>query len=382
MEKARCKYFPYFAHTGTQNPNINMANSFLLYGANGYTGELIARHAAQYGLRPVLAGRREDVIAPMAARLRLSYSIFDLDDAAKLDAALAQHQLVLHAAGPFQHTAKQMIEACLRTKTHYIDINGDIAVFEMLKKYDAAAKSAGIMILPGAGFDVVPTDCLALSLKKKMPDAVALKLAFVTVGGSISHGTAMTMASKLGEGGAMRREGKIVRTALGRQGMWIEFGGKRYFVMSIPWGDVSTAHFSTGIPNIETFTGIKPSLYRVLKLQPVFNWLLRTSFMRSYIKSKIKQRPAGPTDEQRKHAKSLIWGEVTNHAGEKTTARLSCPDGYTLTMYACLLISQKILGGNFSAGYQTPATAYGENLVMELPGVQNGPGSQGAISPT
>jgi short subunit dehydrogenase-like uncharacterized protein len=347
-----------------------MEASFLLYGANGYTGELIARHASQYGLKPVLSGRRKDAIAPLAEKLGLPYLVLSLNDTIALEKALADHTLVLHAAGPFQHTAKQMVEVCLRTRTHYIDINGDIAVFEMLKKYDAAAKSSGIMILPGAGFDVVPTDCLALSLKKKMQDAVDLKLAFVTIGGAVSHGTAMTMASKLGEGGAARVNDKIVRVPLGKHGMWIDFGDERFFVMSIPWGDVSTAHYTTGIPNIETYVGIKPSVYRILKLQPAFNWLLRTSFIRSFIKSRINKRPAGPSDEQRSNARSLVWGQVTNTRGEKVTERLSCPDGYTLTMHASLLIAQKILAGKFKPGYQTPASAYGEDLVLEIPGAK------------
>lgn len=350
-----------------------MQTSFLLYGANGYTGELIARHALQYGLKPVLAGRRKEVIAPIAEKLGLTYKIIDLNDAAALENALADCKLVLHAAGPFEHTARQMVDACLKTHTNYIDINGDISVFEMLKKYDAAAKSSGIMIMPGAGFDVVPTDCLGLFLKNKLPDAVELKLAFATLGGSISHGTASTMASKLGEGGAVRRNGKIIKAALGKNRMWIDFGVKRLFVMSIPWGDISTAHFTTGIPNIETYAGVTPSVYRALKFQPLFNWLLRTSFVRSYIKSKIDKRAAGPTDEQRSKAKSLIWGQVTNANDEKVAARMSCPDGYTLTVHASLLIAKKILEGNFKVGYQTPASAYGEDLIFEIEGVSRIP---------
>jgi short subunit dehydrogenase-like uncharacterized protein len=347
-----------------------MQPSFLLYGANGYTGELIARYASQYGLMPMLAGRRKEAIAPIAEKLGFPYQVIDLNDTAALEGALANFKLVLHAAGPFQFTAKQMVEACLRTRTNYIDINGDIAVFEMLKNYDAAAKNSGIMIMPGAGFDVVPTDCLALFLKKKLNDANDLKLAFATLGGQVSHGTASTMVSKLGEGGAARRNGSIVRTSLGKDGMWIDFGQKRLFVMSIPWGDISTAHFTTGIPNISTYVGIRPSVYRVLKLQPAFNWLLRTSFVRSYLKRRIDNRAAGPTDEERSKASSLIWGQVANNKGEKVTARISGPDGYTLTMHASLLICQKILGGNFKAGYQTPASAYSEDLILEIPGVK------------
>ncbi len=230
----------------------------------------------------------------MANKLQFPYRIFDLNDRVALLAALKEVKVVIHAAGPFQFTAKQMVEACLQTGTHYLDINGDIAVFEMIKRYDDAAKKAGIMLLPGAGFDVVPTDCVALQLKKLLPDAVALQLAFATLGGGLSHGTAITMASKLGEGGAVRKDGKIIRKPLGQKGMWVDFGVKKLFVMSIPWGDISTAYFTTGIPDIETYTGMSKKVYSILKLQPLFNWLLRTNFVRNYIKKENKPTTCRP----------------------------------------------------------------------------------------
>jgi short subunit dehydrogenase-like uncharacterized protein len=276
----------------------------------------------------------------------------------------------MNAAGPFQFTAKQIIEACLETGTHYSDINGDIAMFEMMKQYDAAAKKAGIMLLPGAGFDVVPTDCLALQLKNLLPDAISLRLAFATLGGGLSHGTATTMATKLGEGGAVRKEGKITRQRLGKNGMWVDFGVKKLFVMTIPWGDISTAHFTTGIPDIESYTGMSRKVYYLLKAQFLFNWLLRRNFLRNMLKKKINKRPAGPSDEQRSKAISLVWGEATNAVGKKVTVRLNGPEGYTLTAHSALIVVQKVLKENYLPGYQTPASAYGENLVMEIPGVQ------------
>lgn len=345
-------------------------DSFLLYGANGYTGRLVARYAAQYGLRPVLAGRRAEAVALLARELGLSYRVVDLSDEPELDDVVGGHPVVLHAAGPFQYTAPQMVEACLRTGAHYLDINGDIDVFEMLKGYDAAGKERGVMIMPGVGFDVVPTDCLSLFLKKKLPDATHLKLAFATLGGGVSHGTAATMATKLGEGGAVRKEGTIVRVPLGHKGMWVDFGGRRLFFMTIPWGDVSTAYYTTGIPNIETYTGVPPSAYRLLKLQPLFNWLLRTGLVRRFVRKQIDQRPTGPSDEQRSKATSLVWGQAGNSKGETVTARLSGPEGYTLTVHASLLILRKVLSGDFKAGYQTPASVYGEDLVLEVPGMQ------------
>jgi len=345
-------------------------NTFLLYGANGYTGELIARFANQYNLKPILAGRRKEVIEPMAIRLNLPYRVFDINDTTALQAALKEVKAVINAAGPFQFTARQMIEGCLQTGTHYLDINGDISVFEMIKRYDEAAKKAGIILLPGAGFDVVPTDCVAFHLKKLLPDAVALKLAFASLGGGLSHGTAITMATKLGEGGAVRKSGKIVRTPLGQKGMWVDFGLKKLFVMSIPWGDISTAYVTTGIPDIETYTGMSKKTFNLLKFQFLFNWLLRTNFVRNYIKKKINQKPAGPSDEQRNKAIGFVWGQATNADGKSATIRLKGPEGYTLTAHSTLIIVQKILNGNYTTGYQTPAKVYGENLVMEVPGME------------
>ena len=342
-------------------------NKFLLYGANGYTGRLIAKMAADYGLVPILAGRKKQPIVDLANELNLDYRIFSLKDTQKLENSLLEVPLVLHAAGPFQFTSRLMIDACLKTNTHYLDITGEIAVFEQAKSYDEKAKAAGLMVMPGVGFDVVPTDCMAKYLSEKMPDATQLKLAFASVGGKVSHGTAMTMAEGLGQGSAARINGKITPQPLGKKGMWLDFGIKKLFVMTIPWGDVSTAYFTTGIPNIETYTSASPKTFKYLKWQFLYNWLLRTSFAKDYVKKKIKQKPAGPSDEMRENAKSLIWGEVSNASGQTASARMVCLEGYTLTAISSLLICQKVLNDQFKIGYQTPAAVYGADLVLEIP---------------
>lgn len=208
-----------------------------------------------------------------------------------------------------------------------------------------------------------------------MPGATHLKLAFAALGGGLSHGTATTMAGKIGEGGAVRENGKIIRKPLGQKGMWLNFAEpgeaeKKMFVMTIPWGDISTAHFTTGISNIETYTGMAPKVYRMLKLQWAFNWLLRTGFVRSIIRKKINAKPAGPSDEQRQNSKSFVWGEVIDATGNRMNACISCLDGYTLTAHSSLIIAKKILEANFKPGYQTPAAAYGEELIMEIPGTK------------
>ncbi|MCB0546043.1 MAG: saccharopine dehydrogenase NADP-binding domain-containing protein [Phaeodactylibacter sp.] len=344
-----------------------MAKSFLLYGAYGYTGRLIAELSREMGLEPILAGRSEEKTRQLAEELEMDFRIFGLDNPDLVDEGLRGVSVVLHAAGPFMFTARPMMEACLRNGVHYLDITGEIAVFEMAAALGPRAREAGIMLMPGTGFDVVPTDCTALHLKEQLPDATHLQLAFSS-SGRPSKGTATTMAENLGEGGAIRENGKVKRVPLGHKAMEVLFAeGRSRFCMTIPWGDVSTSYYSTGIPNIEVYTSVHPRTYRYIKLQRYYNWLLRTSLMRSMAKKRISQGPAGPTEEQRKKGKSYIWGKVWNENGDSRAARLVTPEGYTLTAYTSLNIARKVLEGNAPAGFQTPAKAYGSGLILEAP---------------
>lgn len=345
-------------------------NTFLLYGANGYTGELIARFAGRFGLQPVLAGRNEKAIQELANRLQLPGCILLLTDASALQAQLAGYSLVVNAAGPYDITAKPMVEACLHTGTHCIDLNGDTEVFTLLQTYHRQALEKGIMLLPGAGFDVVPTDCMALWLKNQLPDADTLEIAFTITGSHLSRGTAITTLQKLGLPGAVRTNGQITPEPVGKRGKWVRFTSQhRQFTMSIPWGDISTAWISTGIPNIITYTGISRFIWMFLRLQRAFNPLLRAGWMHKLMGKMIRRQPPGPSDAVRSKAASFIKAAVSNRNGQTVMGGMRCPEAYSLTADATLLIAQKILSGNYKPGYQTPAGAYGADLVMELEGV-------------
>ncbi len=343
-----------------------MSNTFLIYGANGYTGELITRFAVERGLRPIVAGRNAEAIKALAEKHGLEHRVFALEQTDKLDAALNEVAMVLHCAGPFSLTSRQMGEACLRTKTHYTDITGEIAVFEACARADEKAKAAGIMIMPGVGFDVVPTDCLARHLKDLMPSATNLSLAFYGKG-RISHGTQKTMTMNVDKGGAVRRDGEIMWVPAAWRTREIDFGEVTKKAVTIPWGDVATAFYSTGIPNIEVYTVAPPSALKLMKLSRYLGWLLAKGPVQRYLQGRIP--PGGPTDAERAKGRTLLWGEASDDAGNRVEARMQCPEGYTTTALAALNITVKILAGNFTPGFQTPAKAYGADLILELPNV-------------
>jgi short subunit dehydrogenase-like uncharacterized protein len=341
-------------------------SNFLIYGANGYTGELITRYAAEQGLKPILAGRNQAKVEALAKQYNFEFRAFDLNDSAKLDAALREVEFVLHCAGPFSLTSEKMVEACLRTKRHYLDITGEIAVFEAMAQLDKRANDAGIMIMPGVGFDVVPSDCLAKHLKDRLPSATHLTLAFYGLG-KISHGTQATMTMNVGSGGAIRQDGKITSVPAAYKTREIDFGEVKKNGVTIPWGDVSTAFYSTGIPNIEVYTVVPEPQLKLLKLSRYLGWLLAVKPINNLLQSQI---PAGgPNDEERAKGKTYLWGEASDEAGNKITARQQGAEGYTTTVLTALKIAEKILNGNFCAGFQTPAKCYGADLILEIEGV-------------
>ena len=343
-----------------------MEKTFLIYGANGYTGELITRYAVERGLKPILAGRSEAKVAELAAKHGLEYRAFALEDTTRLNAALDEVEMVLHCAGPFSLTSRPMVQACLSNKKHYTDITGEIAVFEACAAMDKRAQEAGVMLMPGVGFDVVPSDCLARHLKDRLPTATHLSLAFYGMG-RLSHGTQATMTMNVGKGGAIRQDGKITSVPAAWKTREIDFGEVTKTGVTIPWGDVATAYYSTGIPNIEVFTVVPKNALKMMKLSRYLGWLLATKPLQSILQKQIP--PGGPSDKERTKGKTLMWGEARDEQGNRVESRQQGPEGYTLTALAALNIAEKILTGNFTPGYQTPAKAHGADLVLEIDGV-------------
>jgi short subunit dehydrogenase-like uncharacterized protein len=342
---------------------------WMIYGANGYTGHLVAAEARRRGLNPVLAGRRAGPIEKLAAELGLTMSVFDLHDAPAAAAAITGIAVVANCAGPFAATSAPMINACLTSRAHYLDITGEIDVFLAAQRRHADARAAGIVICPGVGFDVIPTDCMAAVLKEALHDATHLVLAF-DARGPMSPGTARTMAQspRLGQrGGRVRRNGLIEEVPLAHSSRRIEFAGGSAIAIAIPWGDLATAWFSTGIPNIETYAVVPRAAATASR---VLNWVrpLLASAPGQMLLRRLANRASGPSEEQLHTGRSRLWGEVRNAAGERRIAHLETANGYRLTADGTIMAVQYLLTNAPSGGYYTPSMLLGPRCVEQLPG--------------
>ena len=347
---------------------MKQTKQILIYGATGYTGKLTARTAKEKGLKPILAGRNEAKLKAVAEPLGFQYRAFDLSERAKLDAALAEVDVVLHIAGPFSATSRPMADACLRTGTHYLDITGEIDVFEALAARDAEAKAAGVMLLPGVGFDVVPSDCLAAHMKRRQPDATDLKL-FIGGLASMSRGTGKTMVEGVAQGTRVRRDGRFVTMSRANQDR-IDFGAGPKPTLGVSWGDVSTAYHSTKIPNIEVHFEAMPQLMAAQRIPGFVKSIMAWPFVQGLLKAQIDRMPEGPTDEQRRQGRAVLIGVATNAKGERVRSRLTTNEGYTLTANTGLEIAKRVIAGDLKAGFQTPSLAYGADFILGFDGVR------------
>jgi short subunit dehydrogenase-like uncharacterized protein len=337
----------------------------LIYGSNGYTGRLVVERALDRGLRPVLAGRNAEAISQQAVRFGLERRPFSLDDPRAIEAGLAGIDVVMHCAGPFARTSRPMADACLRAGAHYLDITGEIAVFEHAHKQHPRARAAGIVICPGVGFDVIPTDCVAAALKRALPDANELSLGFDSRSG-FSPGTAKTSVEGLAMGGRVRRGGRIVEVPLAFETRRIDFGNGEKLAMTIPWGDIATAFYNTGIPSIEVFIPASPRLVRKVRSLNYLRGLLGTRVAQALLK-KQAGKTVGPSAEARANAPTYVWGEVRNARNEVRTARLKTANGYSLTATGSLAVVERLMTRQGAGGAFTPAMLFGPELVESLP---------------
>ncbi len=342
-----------------------MAGRLLIYGATGYTGKLLAAHAAARGLAPIVAGRNAAKVGALASQHGLEARVAAVDDARALRGILDGVACVLHAAGPFSATARPMLDACLAARAHYLDVTGEIPVFELCETLGGRARDLGVMLLPGVGFDVVPSDCLAAYVAKRVPEPRRLRIAVDAIG-TLTRGTAKTSVEMLGAGGLVRRAGRIVSVPAGSVQRDFDFGFGPVRCVGAPLGDLVTAWHSTRASDIEVYLRAGAGMRAMLRASGPLGPLLRARPVQRALQRLVDAMPEGPSEAERNETRAHIVVEAEGERGEQARARLDTPSGYQLTMLAGVEIARRTLAGEAKPGYQTPATAFGADLVLGL----------------
>ena len=293
-----------------------MSDAWLLYGATGYTGRLILAEALALGLRPILGGRDERRLATLAASHGLRYRATPLDDPGGLAASLDDIRVVPHAAGPFSTTSRPMVDACLDAGVHYLDITGEVLVLEAIADRHAEAARRGVMLMPAVGFDVVPSDCLAAHVARRLPHArrLALGISGLTLA---TRGSARTFVELPASGPRVRRDGMLVSVTPGTRERPFDYGAGPRPSTCVSWGDLTTAYYTTGIPDIEVYFETTPALGAGMASARAFGWLLATPPWQAFLKASAALVPEGPTAAERAATPMTIVAEAEDAAGRR-----------------------------------------------------------------
>ncbi len=344
---------------------MNGSSLLVVYGASGYTGRLILARAQARGLDVVAAGRSRERLAALGGRFRLAAA----DDPEALRAAFAGARVVVNAAGPFHRTAAPVLEACLRVGAHYLDVGGEGPVFEALAGYDAAARTAGVMVLPGAGFVMAASDALAAHVARRLPEASRLWLGFSRAD-PISRGSLASMLDLADESVTIRRGGRLVAVPAGSLSRAFDFGAGASSCMIVPWPDPFSAYLTTGIANIEAYLEADPLTQGAYRAASMFAPALKLPLARLALDALTSAWPQGPTEAERAATPKVVVAEAEDVHGRRVASRLYTPNVYSFSRDCVVALAERALAGDARPGYATPAGAYGPDFVLDLPGVR------------
>jgi short subunit dehydrogenase-like uncharacterized protein len=338
----------------------------LVYGATGYTGALVARAAAARALPAILAGRSAARVAPLAAALALPARVAPL---AGLAEALDGVAVVVNAAGPFSKTAESMVRACIAAGVHYLDISGEVDSIEAVSRYDGAARAAGVMLMPAVGFDVVPSDCLAARVSRRLPDARHLRIGLSGLE-LASRGSARTIFEQMGKGVRVRHNGDLGTVPEGLLESGFDFGEGVRACTGVSWGDVVTAHHTTGIPNVEVYFDATPAV-RAFQLfgRSVGAFPPAAALSELWMRPWIESQPEGPTEGARARQRAAVVAVAESASGRRVASRAYTPEVYTFTATSASTVAARVLAGDVAPGFQTPGRLFGESFIESFDGV-------------
>ena len=341
---------------------------WLLYGASGYTGRMIAEEAVRRGHRPVLAGRSAERVRPLAESLGLEWRAFGLTDVTAIREAFADCQAVLLTAGPFDLTAPPMIDACLALGIPYADIANEIPIFQLAQQRDAQARARGVALVPGVGFGVVASNCLVRFVAEQVPDVAAIQCAIHIASTQGSAGAAETGLTLLEGGGKVIRGGRLTPYRLGRGARRLRFADGERIVTPTPLGDLIAAAETTGAADVTAYSSALPT-GATGAILPLVRRLLWIAPLRRQLLTMTSQGDAASAAPQAPEPRSQAWAWARGRSGAIAEAWLDMGDGYRFTAASSVLAMQRLLAGGLS-GALTPAAAFGADFALTVPGVR------------
>jgi len=397
--------------------------ALVLFGASGFVGrqaaQYLAQHADMAGRPWAIAGRNRGRLE--AVQARCSGQVPDIvlansRDTLSLDTLASCTDVLISTAGPFAVLGNELVAACVRQRTHYVDITGETPwVRDLIARHHAHAAEEGIRIVPMCGFDSVPSDLAAFlahtTLMQRYGEPAYRVKAAYQVRGGFNGGTLASMFQLFESGEARMLTDPFLLNPPGMR----PFNGPQHADPSSPRWDEDLGHWlapfymapinSRVVRRSAALQGFSPDFayreylqtgaglggalaagslsFAEMVTQAALNW----AFLRHVIRSYAPPPGTGPSEEAMNSggfdcewfARSASGKKVRGHIsdrgdpGNRGTTKMVCESALALVVNR-----DELPGGSAMGGVLTPASAFGDVLVRRL----RAAGMQIRVNPT
>ena len=386
----------------------------VLWGATGFTGQLVADYLArsylggETGLRLALAGRNEEKVRKVAADIgepELPILVGDSFDSASLNEMASRAEVIISTVGPYAKYGPELVAACVRNGTDYCDLTGETQfVRAMIDAHEDEAKRTGARIVHCCGYDSIPSDLGTLMVQDAFKErhgayASVVKMAAVDMRGAFSGGTIASMMNIVDE----LKTNPGIRKVLGNPyalnpkgvrgqdkgdqngarydkdlGMWTapfimaaintRVVRRSHALMGLPWGD--GFRYSEVMGTGKGAKGMSRA-FSVAGGLIAFMGSLAFPLTRPYVEKKLPSPGEGPDAEARAKGrfKTLLLGLGNGNTVRGIVADNRDPGyGSTAVMLSESALCLALDGSELDApgGILTPATAMGQRLIERL----------------
>ncbi|MBA2764334.1 MAG: saccharopine dehydrogenase NADP-binding domain-containing protein [Thermoleophilaceae bacterium] len=349
----------------------------VLYGATGYTGQLVTEELVARAVPFVLGGRREQALRALSASRGngAEIRIASVDDPASMRALMDGCDVVINCAGPFSLAGETVVAAAVDTATHYIDSTGEQpymqAVFE---RHGPAAERAGVALVPAMAFDYVPGDCIARLAAAELEPLRELRLYYAVSGFGATRGTLRSSLEMLKGGDIVYEDGDWAPAPSYVAPERFEFPAPLGLksVSKYPSGEIVTVPRHTQTRKVtaritsETFVPSPRLAGAMPYMTPVISAALRTP-LRGVLHRAINRLPEGPELEQRRSAAFTVVAVA--HAGDGRTRQgvVRGSDVYGFTSVSLVRAAELMSAPGYSAkGALGPAAAFDPAAFLDL----------------
>jgi short subunit dehydrogenase-like uncharacterized protein len=349
-----------------------MSAKITVFGATGYTGQLIVAELQRLKLPFNIGGRSTLRLAQMAQRLQLGEEVAQIVADPLQPATLPalfryDTRILVNCSGPFTRFGEPVVKAAVETGTHYLDITGEqnfiVRVFD---QYGLAASLKQCALIPACGVEYALTNWLATLVAAKLEPLDRISTVTNVLRIQATSGTSLSLFQALAAPGFSWEDGHRVRRLAGSQLRIFDFPSGRRSTIWSPFGDMVTLPTHLQVKNVASYIALGPVAARTTHLlAPLLPTL---SKLVNPVLSRLLRSGRGPTLKERQQAQWEMLALAESPKGS-CRATLKAGDAYGLTAHIVGYCAEKLLSPDFKqVGALGPAQAFEAQAALEYLG--------------